>query len=132
MQKAFNWSVDEYVFFGGYPGAAKLIHDELRWSNYILYALIETTISRDILLMTRVDKPALLRRRFQLGCNYSGQVLSYQKMLGQLQDAGNTTTLAHYLNLFKVLEFLQDYPNMPDSASARGHPVLNFWSSTPR
>ena len=101
MQKAFGLNVDEYTFFGGYPGAADLIRDESRWSSYIRDALIETTISRDILLMTRVDKPALLRRLFQLGCNYSGQVLSYQKMLGQLQDAGNTTTLAHYLNLLK-------------------------------
>jgi len=61
--------------------------------------LIETTISRDVLLLTRVDKPALLRRLFELGCSYSGQVLSYTKMLGQLVDAGNTTTLAHYLEL---------------------------------
>ena len=101
MQKAFGWGVDEYIFYGGYPGAAELIRDEQRWFNYIREALIETTISRDILLMTRVDKPALLRRLFQLGCNYSGQVLSYQKMLGQLQDAGNTTTLAHYLDLLQ-------------------------------
>ncbi len=101
MQKAFGFTVDEYIFFGGYPGAAELIQDELRWTNYIRDALIETTISRDILLMTRVDKPALLRRLFNLGCNYSGQVLSYQKMLGQLQDAGNTTTLAHYLDLLE-------------------------------
>jgi predicted AAA+ superfamily ATPase len=101
MQKAFGWDVGQYIFFGGYPGAAELIGDELRWFNYIREALIETTISRDILLMTRVDKPALLRRLFQLGCNYSGQVLSYQKMLGQLQDAGNTTTLAHYLDLLQ-------------------------------
>ena len=101
MQKAFGWDVDEYIYFGGYPGAAELIRDELRWANYIRDALIETTISRDILLMTRVDKPALLRRLFQLGCDYSGRILSYQKMLGQLQDAGNTTTLAHYLDLLK-------------------------------
>jgi len=107
MQKAFGWNVDEYIFFGGYPGAAELIQDELRWSNYIRDALIETTISRDILLMTRVDKPALLRRLFQLGCNYSGQVLSYQKMLGQLQDVGNTTTLAHYLDLLQSAGILR-------------------------
>jgi len=99
MQEAFGWDVDTYIFYGGYPGAAALVEDRLRWSNYIKDALIETTISRDILLMTRVDKPALLRRLFQLACEYSGQVLSYQKMLGQLQDAGNTTTLAHYLDL---------------------------------
>ena len=101
MKAAFGWSVDQYVYFGGYPGAAALIEDEPRWRRYISDALIETTISRDILLMSRVDKPALLRRMFHLGCDYSGQVLSYQKMLGQLQDAGNTVTLAHYLDLLK-------------------------------
>jgi hypothetical protein len=99
MKDAFGWGPDQYVYFGGYPGAADLIKNRQRWSRYIIDALIETTISRDILLMTRVDKPALLRRLFHLGCNYSGQVLSYQKMIGQLQDAGNTTTLAHYLEL---------------------------------
>jgi hypothetical protein len=101
MREAFGWGLDEYIFFGGYPGGADLIDDQKRWSNYIKEALIETTISRDILLMTRVDKPALLRRLFELGCSYSSQILSYQKMLGQLQDAGNTTTLAHYLNLLE-------------------------------
>jgi len=101
MKAAFGWSLDQYVYFGGYPGAASLIEEEQRWRRYLVDALIETTISRDILLLTRVDKPALLRRLFHLGCNYSGQVLSYQKMLGQLQDAGNTVTLAHYLDLLK-------------------------------
>lgn len=96
---AFNWDLDTYIYYGGYPGAATLIDDRQRWAGYIMDSLIETTISRDILLMTRVDKPALLRRLFALGCAYSGQILSYQKMLGQLQDAGNTTTLAHYLDL---------------------------------
>jgi predicted AAA+ superfamily ATPase len=99
MRAAFDFSVDEYVYFGGYPGAAPLVREPLRWRRYILDALVETTIARDVLLLTRVDKPALLRRLFELGCRYSGQVLSYTKMLGQLQDAGNTTTLAHYLEL---------------------------------
>ena len=99
MRAAFNFSVDEYVYFGGYPGAAPLVREPPRWRRYILDALVETTIARDVLLLTRVDKPALLRRLFELGCRYSGQVLSYTKMLGQLQDAGNTTTLAHYLEL---------------------------------
>lgn len=99
MHAAFGWSLDPYLFYGGYPGAAPLIVEPGRWARYIKDALIETTISRDVLLLTRVDKPALLRRLFELGCAYSGQVLSYQKMLGQLQDAGNTTTLAHYLEL---------------------------------
>ena len=99
MRTAFDFSVDQYVYFGGYPGAAPLADEPGRWRRYILDALVETTIARDVLLLTRVDKPALLRRLFELGCRYSGQVLSYTKMLGQLHDAGNTTTLAHYLEL---------------------------------
>jgi uncharacterized protein len=99
MREAFGWDLDRFVFFGGYPGAATLVDDEGRWRAYILDSLIETTISRDILLLARVEKPALLRQLFRLGCEYSAQILSYTKMLGQLQDAGNTTTLAHYLDL---------------------------------
>jgi len=101
MRAAFGFSLDEYLYFGGYPGAAPFAHDPERWRRYILDALVETTVSRDVLLLSRVDKPALLRRLFELGCRYSGQVLSYTKMLGQLQDAGNTTTLAHYLDLLE-------------------------------
>jgi hypothetical protein len=99
MESAFGWPVDKYVWFGGYPGSASLTDDETRWKNYINDSLIETSISRDILMMTRVDKPALLKRLFELGCNYSGQILSFTKVVGQLQDAGNTTTLSHYLKL---------------------------------
>lgn len=99
MREAFGFGLEEFIAYGGYPGAAPLSRDPARWRRYVLDSLVETTISRDVLLMTRVDKPALLRRLFELGCRYSGQVLSYTKMLGQLQDAGNTTTLAHYLDL---------------------------------
>ncbi|GJL53310.1 MAG: ATPase AAA [Nitrospirales bacterium] len=99
MQQAFGWTLDQFMFYGSYPGAAPLVKDPNRWARYVKDALIETTISRDVLLLTRVDKPALLRRVFELGCVHSSQILSYQKMLGQLQDAGNTTTLAHYLDL---------------------------------
>ncbi|MBM3712593.1 MAG: ATP-binding protein [Actinobacteria bacterium] len=99
MRNCFNISLEKYIYFGGYPGAMQLTGDAGRWKQYIMDSLIETTISRDILLMARVDKPALLRQLFYLGCQYSGQILSYQKMTGQLQDAGNTTTLAHYLEL---------------------------------
>jgi len=99
MEEAFNVSEDEYAWFGGYPGAAAFIKDELRWKDYIINSIIEPSISKDILMLTRVDKPALLRNTFELGCIYSGQQLSYTKMQGQLQDAGNTTTLANYLQL---------------------------------
>ncbi len=99
MRTAFGWSLEQYLCYGGYPGSAPLTENHERWLRYICDSLIETTISRDVLLLSRVDKPALLRRLFELGCAYSGQILSYTKMVGQLQDAGNTTTLAHYLDL---------------------------------
>ncbi len=99
MRDAFGFSLDEFVYFGGYPGAATLIEDEPRWASYLLDSIVETTVSRDLLLLTRVDKPALLRSLFRLVCDYSGQIVSYQKLTGQLYDAGNTTTLAHYLDL---------------------------------
>jgi hypothetical protein len=121
MQAAFGFSLDEYVFYGGYPGAAPLTREPARWARYVLDALVETTISRDVLLLTRVDKPALLRRVFELGCRYSGQILSYTKMLGQLHDAGNATTLAHYLDLLAgagMLTGLQKYAG--STARSRG------------
>ena len=99
MCEAFGWSLEQYLFYGGYPGAAPLIRQPGRWMRYVRDSLIEPILSRDVLLLSRVDKPALLRRLLELGCAYSGQILSYTKMLGQLQDAGNTTTLAHYLDL---------------------------------
>ena len=112
MHAAFGWTLDQYLFYGAYPGAAPLVGQHDRWSSYVRDSLVETTISRDVLLLSRVDKPALLRRLFELGCAYSGQILSYTKMTGQLQDAGNTTTLAHYLDLLAgagMLVGLQKY-----------------------
>ena len=101
MREAFGFTLDQFIYYGGYPGAASLVGDEARWAAYVRDALIETTISKDVLLLTPVQKPALLRRVFDLACRYSGQELSYQKMMGQLSDAGNTTTLAHYLALLE-------------------------------
>jgi predicted AAA+ superfamily ATPase len=101
MQEAFGFTLEQFIYFGGYPGAAGFIGDEVRWASYVRDALIETTISKDVLLMSPVQKPALLRRLFDLACRYSGQELSYQKMMGQLSDVGNTTTLAHYLHLLE-------------------------------
>jgi hypothetical protein len=99
MRDAFGWELDTYLYYGGYPGAAPLIRSHDRWQEYILDAIVETNLSRDILMLNRVEKPALLRQLFRLACTYSGQVLSYTKMLGTLTDAGNTVTLAHYLEL---------------------------------
>lgn len=106
MQQAFGWNSNQYVWFGGYPGSAELIDDEERWKAYVQQSLIETSISKDILMLTRIDKPALMKRLFELGCSYSGQILSYNKMIGQLLDAGNTTTLSHYLELLNTAGLL--------------------------
>jgi len=110
MREAFGWTLEQFIYFGGYPGAAELIGEEDRWRRYLLDSLVETMLARDILLMARVDKPALLRSLFRLGCEYSGQILSYQKMAGQLQDAGNTTTLAGYLDLLAGAGMLRGIP----------------------
>ncbi|MEW5915830.1 MAG: AAA family ATPase [Gemmatimonadota bacterium] len=123
MRTAFGFTLEQYVFYGGFPGAAPLIDDHERWRRYILDSLLETTISRDVLLLSRVEKPALLRRLLELGCRYSGQVLSFNKMLGQLQDAGNTTTLAHYLELLAGAGILTGLPKFA------GHSVRTRASS---
>ena len=99
MSRAFGFDLMSYIYFGGYPGAASLIRDEERWRAYVLGSLVEPNIESDILAMERVDKPALLKQLFELAAVYSGQILSYNKMIGQLDDAGNTTTMARYLNL---------------------------------
>lgn len=119
MRDAFGFTLDEFIYFGGYPGAAELINDEDRWAAYVRDSLIETTISRDVLLHTRVDKPALLRRLFELGATYSGQILSYTKVMGQLHDAGNTTTLAHYLELLSAAGMLTGLSKYSGGAARR-------------
>ena len=99
MNECFGFTLDQYLFYGGYPGAADLIGDTDRWEQYIQSAIIDATINKDILMNTPIGKPALLRQTFELGASYSGKLLSLNKMLGSLQDAGNTVTLAGYVNL---------------------------------
>lgn len=99
MQECFGWTLPQYVYYGGYPGAARYIHDEVRWRNYVKDSLIEPSISKDVLMDTKIMKPQLLRQLFEIGCSYSGELLSLTKVAAQLQDAGNVTTLAGYLHL---------------------------------
>ena len=98
MHEAFDMDVDHYIYFGGYPGAAQYVNDERRWRRYIRDSIVEPAIERDVLQTKTVYKPALMKRLFELGCAYSGEEVSLNKLLGQLQDAGNVTTLAGYLN----------------------------------
>ena len=110
MSAAFGFDLQRFVYFGGCPGGAPLVQEQSRWRAYIAEALVEPNIERDILAMQRVDKPALLKQLFQLGAEFSGQILSFNKMLGQLRDAGNTTTLARYMNLLSNAGLIAGFP----------------------
>ncbi len=127
MNGAFDIDLLQYIYYGGYPGSIQYIRDEQRWASYVRDSLIEPNIRKDIFMMIRVDKKILLKNLFELGCHYSGQELSYNKMLGQLQGAGNTTTLAHYLDLLTqagLLAGLEKYANQPQRRRASS-PKLN-------
>lgn len=123
MQSAFGWGVEEYLYYGGYPGAAPLIGERERWADYIGASIIDATIHKDVLMGTSVAKPALLRQAFELGAAYSGKILSYTKMMGALQDAGNTTTLSGYLSLLNTAGMLAALPKCAaDMARRRASP----------
>ena len=113
MKECFGMSLDQYLYYGGYPGAASLLgEDDDRWEQYIQSAIVDATINKDILMDTLVSKPTLLRQTFELGASYSGMLLSLNKMVGSLQDAGNTTTLTGYIALLGqsgLLTGLQKY-----------------------
>ena len=119
MNSAFGFDLDEYIFFGGFPGSAAWISDEPRWRDYVNLSLIRPNIDIDILAMTRVDKPALLRQLFELGCLYSGQIVALDKLLGTLNDAGNVTTLARYLELLADAGLLAGLQKQSDGAIRR-------------
>jgi predicted AAA+ superfamily ATPase len=99
MRDAFGFSLEQYMWYGAYPGAAPLIKNRERWLEYIRNSLVETSISRDIIMLTKIDKPSLLRRLFEIGCIYSTKLVSLTKVQGNLQESGNITTLANYLRL---------------------------------
>ena len=132
MADAFGFDLPQYLYFGGYPGAVRHVRNEDRWRDYVRSALIEPNIEKDVIAMTRVDKPALMGQLLELGALYSGQIFSYNKMLGQLQDAGNTTTLARYLHLLRkvgLLAGLQKYSNRPHLTKASS-PKLNVLNTS--
>lgn len=112
----FNYSVEDYLFFGGYPGAAQFKSNYKRWKNYIDYSVIEPVLNRDLLQIARVAKPALFRQTFELIMRYPAQEVSLQKLLGQLQEGGNVSTVKHYLALFEgafLLKILYKYTASP-------------------
>ncbi len=106
MHEAFGFSLEQFIYFGGYPGAAALVSDERRWRNYMQRTIIHPSIEKDVLMTKRILKPELMRRLFELGASYSAEIVSFHKMLGQLQDAGNTTTMANYLTVLDEADLL--------------------------
>ena len=114
MRDAFGYTLDQYIYFGGYPGPAMMIGDEKRWKKYVRDSLIAPSIEKDVIMTSNIYKPILMKRTFELGCGYSGELLSLTKMVGQLQDAGNVTTIADYIDLLSqcaLLCGLQKYAN---------------------
>ena len=99
MKEAFGFTIEQFIYYGAYPGAAELIDDPERWMDYISGAIVDATINKDILVNEKITKPALLRQTVELSSAYSGQELSLTKMIGQMNDAGNSTTITGYLNL---------------------------------
>lgn len=99
IRDAFGWDIDKFIYYGAYPGAADLVDTSERWQEYITASIIDATINKDILIDTPIHKPALLRQTFELASFYSSQELSLTKLLGQMTDAGNTTTVTGYLNV---------------------------------
>ena len=131
MHEAFGWDINQYVFFGGYPGSASYLPDEKRWRRYVREAIVAPAIERDVLQTTYIYKPALMHQLFRLGCAYSGELLSFNKMLGMLQDAGNATTLANYLEILgesKLLVGLHKY-TMDKARKYKSIPKLQVFNN---
>jgi len=130
ITECFSLSVGEYIFYGGYPGAffnqlPLERHDY--WHNYIKNSIISPIFDRDIMELTQINKPALMRRLMNLAPSFSGQLISYNKLLGQLQDKGNSTTIAHYLDLLSdagLFACLSRYTPRPHVGKASS-PKLN-------
>lgn len=132
MQEAFGFTLDEYIYFGGYPGPAHLIKDERRWKKYVKDSLVAPAIEKDVIMTSNIYKPALMKRLFELGCGYSAEVLSLTKLIGQLQDAGNVTTLAGYLEILNqcsLLAALQKYAK-DDARKYNSIPKYQVYNNT--
>jgi predicted AAA+ superfamily ATPase len=128
---AFGWDLDRWIFFGGYPGAAPLADDEPAWRSYVNDSLVEAVLARDVVALQTISKPALLRQLFALASRHAAEVLSYNKMLGQLQDAGNTTTLAHYIQLLETAFLLSGLErfSLGTVRSKGSSPKLVLWNN---
>ena len=93
--------LDEYLIYGGYPKSYSFMKDKKRWVDYITHSIVETVIGKDILMQAYVKSPALFRQAFYLLTSFPAQVISYNKLLGQLQDKGNIDLIKSYIELYE-------------------------------
>lgn len=126
MRDAFGYTLDQYIYFGGYPGPAMMIDDEKRWKKYIKDSLVAPAIEKDVILTSNIYKPALMKRTFELGCGYSGELLSLTKMTGQLQDAGNVTTIAGYIEILSQCALLGGLQKFANDTSRKYNSIPKF------
>ena len=111
-QKLSPMSLKEFLLYGGYPGSYQLLSNPVEWLDYIKYSIVEPVIGKDILSLAHVKSPALFRQCFELICSYAAQEISYTKLLGFLQNKGNTDLIKHYIELFEaafLIKSLQKY-----------------------
>ncbi len=100
LNQCFGYDLDRFLLFGGYPGSVVYEDDYDRWYAYLKDSIVEAVIGKDILLNRKVGNPALFRQAFEILCHYPAQEISYTKLLGQLQDKGNTDLIKYYIELF--------------------------------
>ena len=112
VEELFGTTIKDYLKFGGYPAAYDLIDDVERWQSFIQNSIVEPVLGKGLQGLAQIKKPALFRQAFELALRYPAQEVSYQKMLGQIQDRGNVATIRQYLELFQgafLIKVLEKY-----------------------
>ncbi len=125
--QAYDLSLEQFLRFGGYPGSYPFVEDKIAWLNYVQNSIIDAVIGKDILSIARVKSPALFKQCFYLACSYAAQEISYTKLLGQLQDKGNTELVKYYLELFEqafLIKQIFKYSNKKTLARSSSPKIL--------
>ena len=126
-QRAFGHALDDYLVFGGYPGADRYRREESRWFAYVKSSIVETVLERDIMQLRRVERPALFKQVFELVCNYPAMEISLRKLVGQLQDPGSIETVKHYIELLEgayLIKTLQKFSTNPLQTKSSSPKIL--------
>lgn len=110
-KKGYDLSFEKYLSYGGYPGSYQFI-DSADWADYVKNSIISTAVEKDILQFRSVKNPALFKQAFDILVSYPAQEISYNKLLGQLQDRGNVELIKYYISLFEgafLIKTLEKY-----------------------